>query len=202
MLGRAWEIIEQIPSELRGPIVELVEQEVRSEVARRGIVREDFEELKGSVQRLAEAQARTEAAVEKLAQAQARTEEQLDRLEAAVEKLSQAQARTEERLDRFERTFGGYAVFWSEGGFLREDGPSTTSVTEGAVFPIVTGSEGTNAPKSSPSLGSTVQDHACPFAVPSGDTLLLSSYPDSCTPSRYHRILVPNSASPSPSVYV
>ena len=116
---RAWEIIEQIPSELRGPIVELVEQEVRLEVARRGIVREDFEELKGSVERLAEAQVRTEerlerleAAVEKLAEAQARTEARVEELaqaqartEVAVERLAEAQARMEKRLDRFERTF-------------------------------------------------------------------------------------------------
>src|SRR5579875_3392253 len=65
--------------------------------------------LEAAVQRLAEAQARTdadfaalaervgrlEAAVERLAEAQARTDARLERLEAAVERLAEAQARTD-----------------------------------------------------------------------------------------------------------
>lgn len=46
-------------------------------------------------------QALTET-VERLAEAQARTEERLGRLEAAVERLAEAQARTEERVGRLE----------------------------------------------------------------------------------------------------
>jgi len=42
---------------------------------------------------------RVEAALERLAQAQARTEERVGRLEAAVERLAQAQARTEQRVE-------------------------------------------------------------------------------------------------------
>jgi len=58
----------------------------------------DTRALRQGLTTLAEAQARTEAAVERLAEAQARTEERLERLEAAVERLAEAQARTEERL--------------------------------------------------------------------------------------------------------
>jgi len=62
------------------------------------ITRENFNELKGIVS--------------ELAQAQVRTEQRLEGLEAAVEELAQAQVRTEQRLNelvqvqtRFERTF-------------------------------------------------------------------------------------------------
>jgi len=69
-----------------------------------------------AVEKLAEAQTRTEARVEELAQALARTDERLTRVEIAVEKLAQAQtrveiaveklaqalARTDERLTRVE----------------------------------------------------------------------------------------------------
>lgn len=47
------------------------------------------------VEELAAAQARTEKRVEELAEAQARTEMRLDRVEAAIERLAEAQARTE-----------------------------------------------------------------------------------------------------------
>ena len=69
----------------------------------------DVDRLEAAVERLAEAQQRTEermdrleAAVERLAEAQRRTEERVDRLEAAVERLAEAQSRTEERADRLE----------------------------------------------------------------------------------------------------
>jgi exonuclease VII small subunit len=65
--------------------------------------------LEAAVERLAEAQARTEervgrleAIVEQLAQAQARGEERMARLEAVVEELVHAQARMEERVGRLE----------------------------------------------------------------------------------------------------
>jgi ATPase subunit of ABC transporter with duplicated ATPase domains len=61
------------------------------------------------VERLAEAQARTEErvtrleeAVQRLEEAQARTEERVTRLEEAVARLAEAQARTEERVTRLE----------------------------------------------------------------------------------------------------
>jgi len=95
-------LIERIPTEFREPLIEFIQREVEREVQRRGIVREDFRELKENLQRLeiiveklAQAQARTEERVEELAQAQARTEACLDRLEAAVEKLAQIQTRFE-----------------------------------------------------------------------------------------------------------
>jgi predicted nuclease with TOPRIM domain len=66
------------------------------------------------VQRLAEAQARTEErvgrleeAMQRLAEAQARTEERVGRLEEAVQRLAEAQARTERAVHRLARQVGG-----------------------------------------------------------------------------------------------
>jgi len=72
---------------------------------------ERLNRLEDTVQRLAEAQARTEErlnrledTVQRLAEAQARTEERLNRLEDTVQRLAEAQVRTEERLNRLEDT--------------------------------------------------------------------------------------------------
>jgi len=62
-------------------------------------LQEVVQELAVSVNRLAEAQVRTEERLNELAAAQARTEERLERLEATVERLVEAQVRTEERLN-------------------------------------------------------------------------------------------------------
>ena len=63
-------------------------------------------DIRESLAKLAEAQAKTEErltrleeAVERLAEAQKRTEERVTRLEEAVAKLAEAQAKTEERID-------------------------------------------------------------------------------------------------------
>ncbi len=73
------------------------------------ILTEELLALPAIVQRLAEAQERTEgrlerleAAVARLTEAQERTEGRLERLEAAVARLAEAQERTEGRLDRLE----------------------------------------------------------------------------------------------------
>jgi predicted nuclease with TOPRIM domain len=84
------------------------------------VLREDMEGVKRALERLAEAQAKTEervnsleiavgrleAAVERLAEAQAKTEERVTRLEAAVERLAEAQAKTEERVNSLEIAVG------------------------------------------------------------------------------------------------
>jgi predicted transcriptional regulator len=62
------------------------------------VTRADFEELKGVVRELAEAQKRTESRVAELAEAQKRTEQRLDSLAARVEELAEAQKRTESRV--------------------------------------------------------------------------------------------------------
>jgi archaellum component FlaC len=59
----------------------------------------DFNELKGVVKELAEAQQRTEARLEQLAEAQQRTEARLEALTERVEQLAEAQQRTEARLE-------------------------------------------------------------------------------------------------------
>jgi chromosome segregation ATPase len=88
---------------LEQTVEKLAEAQVRTEAR--------LDRLEQTVEKLAEAQARTEArldrleqTVEKLAEAQVRTEARLDRLEQTVEKLAEAQVRTEARLDRLEQT--------------------------------------------------------------------------------------------------
>jgi len=67
------------------------------------VTKQEFRELKGIVEDLAEAQKRTEQRVEELAQAQKNTELRLTRLEKAVEELAQAQKRTEEEVRKLAR---------------------------------------------------------------------------------------------------
>jgi len=94
-----------ITAELYKTIITIVDERVK-EIK---VTRENFNELRAAMEKLAKAQARTEErvgrledAVEKLAKAQAKTEERVGRLEDAVEKLAKAQAKTEERVGRLE----------------------------------------------------------------------------------------------------
>ena len=57
--------------------------------------RSDFEDLKGIVRQLAEAQGRTEHRLEELAEAQKRTEQRVDALAESQRELAEAQKRTE-----------------------------------------------------------------------------------------------------------
>ncbi|MDY0095006.1 MAG: hypothetical protein RBT80_20105 [Candidatus Vecturithrix sp.] len=75
------------------------------EELRNSVTKEEFAELKGTVQELAEAQKRTEVRlsalterVEELAEAQKRTEVRLSALTERVEELAEAQKRTEQSL--------------------------------------------------------------------------------------------------------
>ena len=65
---------------------------VAAQIRTSGMVRDNFDELKQTVGKLAEAQQRTEEQVKELAKAQQRTEEQ-------VKELAKAQRRTEERVE-------------------------------------------------------------------------------------------------------
>ncbi|MHA1579260.1 MAG: hypothetical protein ACTSUQ_06500 [Candidatus Freyarchaeota archaeon] len=98
--------------ELYELIIKIVDERVR-EIR---VTREDFDKLTATVNKLAEAQHRTEERLEQLAEAQRRTEDRLEqlaeaqhrteerltRLESVVEQLAEAQRRTEERLTRLE----------------------------------------------------------------------------------------------------
>ena len=95
------EVFESFPPELRLAVARLVDA-LKAEF---DVKRTDFDELKGAVQELAAAQARTETRLEELAAAQARTDARLDRLAGAVEELAQAQKRTQDELTLFRRTF-------------------------------------------------------------------------------------------------
>ncbi len=106
---RIVEVVQQMPPELRFPMMGLVEalrQDFREEFAVR---REDLQALQKAVQDLGDAQARTEEAVTQLTTAQARTEERVARLEEvlqeqiralreAVEAIQMWQKSTEDRL--------------------------------------------------------------------------------------------------------
>ncbi len=103
-------MINRITPEVYKTIVTIVDERVKELHIRR----EDFRKLEEAVERLAQAQAKTEErmgrleeAVERLAQAQAKTEERMGRLEGrvggleeAVERLAQAQAKTEKAMER------------------------------------------------------------------------------------------------------
>jgi hypothetical protein len=106
------EVFEAFPSELRLAVARLVDA-LKTEFE---VKRTDFDELKGAVQQLAAAQARTETRLEELAAAQARTDARLDRLAAAVAELAEAQKRTQDELTLFRRTFqsqlGGLGARW------------------------------------------------------------------------------------------
>ena len=102
-----------LTAEMYRAVVTIVDERVK-EIR---VTREDFNELKGAVQELTQAQARAEQrvgglerAMLELAQAQVRTEQRIDELaqaqartEKRVDELAQAQARTEERMGGLER---------------------------------------------------------------------------------------------------
>jgi DNA repair ATPase RecN len=94
--------LKQAMARLTVAVEKLTEAQARTEAR--------LDTLEAAMARLAEAQARTEArldtleaAMARLAEAQARTEARLDTLEAAMARLAEAQARTEARLDKVEQ---------------------------------------------------------------------------------------------------
>ena len=98
------EILSELPKDFQLPLIKAFTA-LREELAD-AVRREDFNQLKATVQELAEAQKRTESRVEELAEAQKRTEARVEELaeaqkrtEARVEELAEAQKRTEQRLD-------------------------------------------------------------------------------------------------------
>jgi len=95
-------IVQELPQEMQWPmlrLVEALEKDMRDQLAVR---RQDFDDLRATMQELAEAQKRTEQRVEELAEAQKRTEQRVERLEVAVQELAEAQKRTEQRVERLE----------------------------------------------------------------------------------------------------
>ncbi len=97
------EAFEELPSELRGPLLKVAR--AIQKVVGESVKREDFIELKGVVDQLAEAQRKTEerlrqltVGVDQLAEAQRKTEERLGQLTVGVDQLAEAQRKTEERL--------------------------------------------------------------------------------------------------------
>ena len=72
-----------------------------------GVQREDFTELKHTVQKLAEAQTQTHIDIKRLTEAQSHTDERLDRIESAIEKLAESQAHTDKSLQHLSQQVGG-----------------------------------------------------------------------------------------------
>jgi hypothetical protein len=112
-------MLESFPPELQ-PAISRFAETLRDEF---GVRRTDFDDLKGVVRELAEAQKRTELRVEELAEAQKRTELRLEELTRNVQELTQAQKRTELRVEgiaedlaKFRRSFeskiGGLGARW------------------------------------------------------------------------------------------
>jgi len=87
-------------SELRDLIQLLREHPEWRDAVRHELLSDDFLALPQAVNKLAEAQARTERRIEELAQAQARTERKIEELAGTVAKLAEAQARTEHQIGR------------------------------------------------------------------------------------------------------
>jgi exonuclease VII small subunit len=85
--------------ELKDAVAKLAQAQARTEQA--------VQQLASSVTRLEEAQARTEQRVEELAQAQARTEQAVQQLASSVTRLEEAQARTEQAVQQLARQVGG-----------------------------------------------------------------------------------------------
>jgi len=95
--------IEKLPSELKDTLYSLLEEIERHRVET--VDKADFNELKGIVKELAEAQKQTKQQVKELAEAQKRTEQQVKELaeaqkrtEQQVKELTQAQKRTEQQV--------------------------------------------------------------------------------------------------------
>jgi len=105
----------------RDTLISLIDQRIEQKLGDKFPTREDFSELKGITKDLAQAQAKTEEtvgrledAVERLAQAQQRTELRVEELaqaqqrtELKVEELAQAQQGTERELRMLARQVGG-----------------------------------------------------------------------------------------------
>ena len=87
-----------IPPELRELIIGIVEERIKE----LRLSHKEFRELRRSISRLEEAQAKTEEKLLRLEAAQIKTEERLSRLEEAIERLIEAQTKTEEKLLRLE----------------------------------------------------------------------------------------------------
>ncbi len=112
LFRRFMNVFDEPQAEVLADTIGLIAAQIRGEFA----TREDIQDLKGSIQELAEAQRRTEERVEELAEAQRRTEERVEELaeaqrrtEERVEELAGAQARTEERVSRLEEALARLA---------------------------------------------------------------------------------------------
>jgi hypothetical protein len=106
------EIFETLPPELQQRIARLVDT-LRADLE---IKRTEFEDLKGVIHGLAQAQARTEVCMEELVQAQVRTEAGLDKLDQTVEALTKSHQELSQEFTFFRQTFaaqiGGLGARW------------------------------------------------------------------------------------------
>ena len=121
------EALKAVTSEAYRTIVTIVDdrmQEIK-------VTRQDFDELKGVIKELAEAQKRTETRVEELAEAQKRTE-------TRIEELAEAQKRTEAEVKQLAKEMRGMARTQKE--FQRELGGISNTIgyaLEDKAYPIL-----------------------------------------------------------------
>ena len=83
--------LEAVPKELRGVLLDLVEELERQR--EESVTKREFNELREALRRLAQE-------VQRLAEAQRKTEERVGKLEEAIERLAEAQRRTEEEIKK------------------------------------------------------------------------------------------------------
>jgi len=114
--------LEKVPPEIREVLLTMAEEMERSR--EESVTKVEFNELKGIVNELAEAQKRTEEKVNELAEAQKRTEEKVNELaeaqkktEEKVNELAEAQRKTEEEIRKL--TTGLHGTRRQIGGLSR-----------------------------------------------------------------------------------
>ena len=91
---------QELPPALYEIVVAVARATADERLAALSITRQDFEEVKTALHDLAVAQARTDESLQRLADAQVRTEARVDGLEQALERLAEAQTRTGESVQR------------------------------------------------------------------------------------------------------
>lgn len=99
---RYLEILEKVPSDLKGPLVELaetIEERIRTQLL---VSRVDFSSLRATVEEIAQMQKEAEERQKKADEKLSKSEGRLDRIEAIVEETARMQKEAEERFEKVE----------------------------------------------------------------------------------------------------
>ncbi len=91
--GTLYRKLEKLPEDLKDALLDLIDELGKT------VTKEDFRELKETVQELAEAQKKTKEKINQLVEAQKTTEQRVTKLETVVQELAEAQRETERKLN-------------------------------------------------------------------------------------------------------